>query len=200
MQKEEKMNFISKLYFGVFKRIGNLRLMFVVSCLYCAVSLLWISIHAYHHVKYVNIDKISLEETLNTYIEPAGMFRYGTKLSVFVDVSIIDLQMEKTIGATKMLSNILVAQKYCTENLAKESFAFWKRHYPDMEVFKDISSPQDFCILIGNKFNGLNHIIHTFGYLWNYLWVVFWFYFPFLIVLPIKFVVDGYKQDKRKKK
>lgn len=32
------------------------------------------------------------------------------------------------------------------------------------------------------------------------LWVVFWFYLPFLIVAPIKFICDGYAQDKRNKK
>lgn len=34
----------------------------------------------------------------------------------------------------------------------------------------------------------------------NYLWILFWFYFPFLVVLPFKFVRDGYIQDKGVKK
>ena len=30
----------------------------------------------------------------------------------------------------------------------------------------------------------------------NFLWVIFWFYVPFLVVFPIKFIAEGYKQKK----
>ena len=33
----------------------------------------------------------------------------------------------------------------------------------------------------------------------NFLWVIFWFYLPFLIIVPIKFISDGYSEDKRSK-
>ena len=51
----------------------------------------------------------------------------------------------------------------------------------------------------------LNNVYDSYSYsklynttysLWNFLWVIFWFYTPFLVVFPIKYIVDGYKQDK----
>lgn len=51
----------------------------------------------------------------------------------------------------------------------------------------------------------LNNVYDSYSYnnlynstysLWNFLWVIFWFYAPFLVVFPIKYIIDGYKQDK----
>jgi len=35
---------------------------------------------------------------------------------------------------------------------------------------------------------------------YDFLWVIFWFYFPAIIAFVLKFIRDGYKQDKRSKK
>lgn len=93
------MKFISKLYFNTFKKNGNLRLMFVISCLLASVSLLIIT--------------------------------------------------------PEVINRIYFYRVYTS--------------------------------------------IYSLSYLWNYLWVIFWFYFPFLIILPIKFVIEGYQQDKKGK-
>ena len=77
-----------------------------------------------------------------------------------------------------------------------EAFGFASKHFANVGKGKTYATPEVLCKEELAPFR----IAYTFSYLWNYLWVLFWFYFPFLIVLPIKFVVDGYKQDQRKKK
>jgi hypothetical protein len=176
------MKFISKLYFNTFKRIGNLRFMFVTSCFFVAVSLFCVSFNAYHYVKYINIDKISLEETLNAYIEPAGMFRYGTKLHDFVKLSAnkVEVETEYVDEITQMLSNIVIARKYCAENLIQDAYVFGKKHFSEIFDFEKLTTAQDFCNMMTKDFPKSFSTIYTFSYLWNYFWVIFWFYLPFL--------------------
>lgn len=98
------MNIISKLYFNLFKNVGNLRLMFVVSCSLSSICLL-------------------------------SMMTNPTILSIGLDI---------------------------------------------------FTSPDRLASLV--------------FMLYLLFWLVVVFYLPFLVVLPVKFIRDGYAQDKRNKK
>lgn len=59
------------------------------------------------------------------------------------------------------------------------------------------------CFILSCLFGGISlYTWFTYYWLeWNEIWWVgFWFYLPFFIIWPISFIVDGYKQDKKKKK
>ena len=59
------------------------------------------------------------------------------------------------------------------------------------------------CFILSCLFGGISLFtwFTTYWLEWNEIWWVgFWFYLPFLIVLPIKFIVDGYSEDKKDKK
>ena len=62
-----------------------------------------------------------------------------------------------------------------------------------------VNGAEECAKLVNMLPNGAEKIICSFEALWKLLWAVFWFYLPFLIVLPFKFVRDGYMLDKRKK-
>lgn len=185
------MKFISKLYFNAFKRIGNLRLMFVVSCLFGFISLWLVTSNALYNVKFINIKDITIEQTLDSYREYGERFGWNTKLKDYVDIYL----KKDAEYSEEGLTHEIITAKYCQYNMAKEAFAFAERHFNNVGKNKNITSENELCRTTENRFS----TIYTFSYLWNYLWIVFWFYLPFLIVLPIKFIVEGYNQDKRNK-
>ena len=192
MQKEEKMSFMSKIYFGAFKRIGNLRLMFVISCLFAGISLIVVTFIASFSVKYININHITMEETLDSYRSYSQDFSYGSKLYDFVQIRL----KENKEYSKSALTNKIIVKKYCMFGRLDEAFGFASKHFANVGKGKTYATPEVLCKEELAPFR----IAYTFSYLWNYLWVLFWFYFPFLIVLPIKFVTDGYRKDKGENK
>ena len=171
------MKFISKLYFNIFKRIGNLRLMFVVSCFF-ALSCCWWT-YSVNYKPYVHLYNDS------------------------TDINIVEKNLE---NLSKYKSGDL--SRYTAVEIAKvESFYFYRLCKSGTE-FEIDTSGTDLFKTVGNdveKFcntmpEEMSFYVYSFSTLWNYLWVIFWFYFPFLIVLPIKFIVDGYSEDKKDKK
>lgn len=184
------MKFISKLYFNIFKRIGNLRLLFIVSCLFAFISFITVFNTATHSVAWINLNSISVETMMNDYNPNTRSFNYGTPLYKFVRIF---SNNHNDLSETGITSSV-IAKKYCVSGLFDDAFNFAKEHFNDVGEDKKFSSPELLC-------QGKNqHILYSVKYLWNFLWVIFWFYLPFLIVLPIKFVVDGYRQDKETNK
>lgn len=172
MQKEEKMNFISKLYFGAFKRIGNLRLMFVISCLFALISLFAVSLKSIDRVYYYRVHAMLMP------------WEYYTLLSE------VDSSVKFSDNDLETVFQLLARLECNNKDIAKAEYRYLG-HDNGVEG----------CKRLEEQYKDVSRLtIYSFSYAWNYLWVIFWFYFPFLIVLPIKFVVDGYKQDKRKKK
>ena len=185
------MKFVSKLYFNVFKGNGNLRLMFVVSSIFALVCFFIVTVKALDSVIFVNINNVSVQETLDSYDSYSQNFRRGTKLYKFVKVRIA----ENPTYSVKNFTNSVVVKKHCIAGMNQEAFDFAQKHFSDVGQDKEHSDPVEFCKIMQTEFLPA----YTFKYLWNYLWVIFWFYLPFLLVLPIKFIVDGYAQDKKKK-
>ena len=186
------MKFISKLYFNTFKRIGNLRFMFVTSCLFGLISLWLVTSNALYNVKFINIKDVTIEQTLDSYTAYSKHFVWGTKLKDYVDIYL----KKDAEYSEEGLTHEIITAKYCQYNMTKEAFAFAEKHFNNVGKNKSITSEKELCRDAENKFGTM----YAFSYLWNYLWVVFWFYLPFLIVLPIKFIVDGYSEDKKDKK
>ncbi len=164
------MNFISKLYFNMFKQIGNLRFMFVISCLFGIISLTMVSFEALDRVYFYRVHtplKPWEYYTLQSAIESSTRFSDEDLESIFQLLALRDCRRGDIARAE---------QRYLSHD------------------------GEQGCKKLADKYQNEKISIYSFAYIWNYLWAIFWFYFPFLIVLPIKFVVDGYQQDKRKKK
>lgn len=161
------MKIISKLYFNVFKNVGNLRLVFVIGCLFACISSL-----------------IILPEAISrTYF-----YRVHTSLKPWEYYSLKNAEQTNYYlsDEDKETIQVLMIKTDCEEGKLK--------------LVQIDDKTKDGCQLIGEKYKNISKIsIYSFSYLWNLLWVIFWFYFPFLVVLPIKFVVDGYKQEKKNK-
>lgn len=172
------MKFVSKLYFNTFKRIGNLRLMFVVSCFFAVISVLVVTTYSVYKVKIIDINNISLQETLEAYTPHSELFLYNKKLHNYIEI------MENTDTEKRIATNLIVMRKYCEAGQQKEAYEFAEEHLKG--IFSEIHCPT----------NKPLPVEYSIGYLWNYLWVIFWFYLPFILILPIKFIIDGYKQDK----
>lgn len=161
------MKFISKLYFNTFKKIGNLRLIFVISCLLASMSLLIITPEAISRTYFYRV---------HTSLKP---WEYFTLKDVEKNNFYLSKEDSETI-------KILMIKSDCKEGKIK------------LQQIDD--KTKDGCEIFEEKYKNISRIsIYSLSYLWNYLWVIFWFYFPFLIILPIKFVIDGYQQDKKGK-
>lgn len=178
------MKFISKLYFNAFKRIGNLRLMFVVSCL-CSLICFWVvSDRAFNEEKvFVHIynDNTNTQEL---YKELINLRDYNMgSISKYTDE-------EKY-----KLKNFYI-YRLCKIDSVK-AFETAENWFNNVGQNKEFDNSIKLCELPPEK---MSVWAWSLSYAWNYLWIVFWFYLPFLIVLPIKFIVDGYSEDKRSKK
>lgn len=172
------MNFMSKLYFGVFKRIGNVRLMFVISCIFAVLCFLVINSqnsNIYFHTYNDKTDISSLYSDINGYSYFSPIRKYSAE----------DLyKLEK-----------FYIYRLCQTNQA-QAFNVAAQWFPNVGKGKEYATAEVLCNKNPQK-TGYSMHIYSFSYLWYYLWIIFWFYFPFLLVLPIRFIIDGYKQDKK---
>ena len=157
------MKFISKLYFNIFKNTGNLRLLFVIGCVFAFISLLIITPEAKNKMYFYKV---------HTSLRP---WEYYKLQEVKNNYYISDADLKKI--------ETLILRSDCENSKVKL-------------VSVDDNTQGD-CKIIGKEYNNLSKVyIYSLSYLWNYLWVIFWFYLPFILVLPIKFIIDGYKQDR----
>lgn len=84
-----------------------------------------------------------------------------------------------------------------SKSVTKTKTNFLQKIY--FNVFKNIGNIR-LLLILGCLFGGIslfNELDTYYFQIWNLLWVVFWFYLPFIIVLPIKFIIDGYNKDKK---
>lgn len=180
------MSFLSKIYFKTFKKQGNLRLMFVASCVFALCCFFFVRFESQHRVYRIDINSVSLEQVLDVYL--VDRFKPGTDLSRYVIKYI-----EQNGGDVSVVTNSVVVKKYCLSGRRAEAYKFAKKKFSNVGVKKDFSTGEALCAsAVETPFS----IISSYGYLWNFLWVIFWFYFPFILVLPVKFVCDGYHQDR----
>ena len=172
------MKFMSKLYFNVFKRIGNIRLMFVISCI-CALLCFFVinseNSNIYFHTYNDKTDISSLYSDINGYSYFSPIRKYSAE----------DLHKLKKFYIYRL----------CQTNQS-QAFNVAEQWFPNVGKGKEYANADTVCNKSLKK-TGYSIHIYSFSYLWNYLWIIFWFYFPFLLVLPIRFIVDGYKQDKK---
>ena len=180
------MDYISKLYFNTIERIGNLRLLFVFSCLFALISLIDVGTKAIDYVQIINLKSVSLEEVLSAYNPNLQEFKYGTQYHDFVEAYKRNHPRDSILA----IADSVVARKYCVDGLYKDAFYFGQTHFSNIGPGKKYYEPKQMCLRKSGRY------IYTVKYLWNFLWVIFWFYFPFLLVCPVKFIIDGYKQDK----
>lgn len=170
------MKFISKLYFNVFKKIGNIRLLFIISCVFIIVPLFSFTTGIFREVYYYHITSdITPSEEAN--IEKK---RLNTTETEFNDTKKLD-----ELSDLKKFY-IMRTLKACKDgDIARAKFLY-------------LSDGEKGCRRLNNQYpNGAEVTIYSFSYLWNFLWVIFWFYFPFILVMPIKFIIDGYSKDKQ---
>lgn len=169
------MKFISRLYFNLFKKIGNIRLLFVISCLFGGISLIIFITNITDN--YVYFYKITTEDT---FIEEN--YSKNPRLKPWD---------EARIEYYKAISPIIQKCKTGDAEQAYLEAEFFK--FNNVGKDKELSTPELLC----KRAQPRSEYIYSFSYLWNFWWVIFWFYLPFLIVLPIKFIIDGYKQDEK---
>ena len=175
------MKIKSKLYFNVFKNLGNLRLMFVISCISAVLCFLVINSqnsNIYFHTYNDKTDISSLYSDINGHSYFSPVRKYSAK----------DLQKLKSFYIYRL----------CQTN-QKQAFNVAEQWFSNVGKGKEFKTEKEICEIVPKK-TGYSIHIYSFSYLWNYLWIIFWFYFPFLLVLPIRFIMDGYKQDKKSKK
>lgn len=178
------MKFISSVYFNLFKNIGNIRLLFVISCFCSVICALVVTTHALDRVKFIDINNISLQETLNAYSPYHELF-VDNKLRNYVEI------MEDTQAHKQTATKLIVMRKYCLAGMQDEAYEFAQK------TLKEVFNGENAIHCPNNK---PLQTAYSIEYLWNYLWILFWFYLPFILILPIKFIVDGYKQDNKNKK
>lgn len=177
------MRFISKLYFNIFKRNGNLRLLLVIGALFAGISLFWIIKQSVDSVYYYTINS----DTLNPKWVPPYKMKSEDRDKI-TDLQkllpLIEICIKKDSKAALEFINYSYTSVYNTK--------VYPNGFGKTEKFEDIDR---FCKIV--KVNGnIKFNVWSFSYLWNLLWVVFWFYLPFMVAAPIKFVVDGYQKDK----
>lgn len=182
------MKIISKLYFNLFKNLGNLRLLFVSCCICGGISLFIVTTAAFDKVYYYHIDL----NTVSPEWSPPTKVPWGDDYDKIIEVQ-----------------SILPVISICREKGTKEALAYANYSYisnANTKVYPNafhgevsFETIDSFCQSV-KEGRLIQFSIYSFSYLWNFLWVVFWFYLPFLIVAPIKFICDGYAQDKRNKK
>ncbi len=174
------MKFLSALFFNRFKNTGNIRLMFVVCCLFGLISLFIVLSNAfvggyayYYHVniadspEYSDIRIYGNSETAKKHRE---LLRILETRQPFVDL--------------------------CIAGRPDDVFEQVQKVYPYAGYEKDFKTGTELCERLTPQYD---YKIYSFAYLWNLLWVIFWFYLPFLLVFPVKFIVDGYQKDKKVK-
>lgn len=178
------MNFISKLYFNVFKRIGNIRLLFVFSCIFAFLSLnIILDTHIEHNnVYYITVTKDTDLNWLGDNLVEYRISSYKGDFGLYKKEDIYKLEMFYLNRLCEKDKNI--------------AFAIAEQWYANVGKGAEFSTPTKVCERIKSKTSEKITVSSLSG-LWYLLWVVFWFYFPFLIVLPFKFVIDGYNQDKK---
>jgi len=186
------MKFISKLYFNVFKNMGNLRFMFVISCLFALMSAFIIIPASQYYIKIINLNNFSLQETLNAYSSTTGLFNIYSDLYKYVEIKAKNGDNEDK----QILTDRIVIQKYCLSGHLSEAYNFAQQQFINVGKDKEVSSPELLCKKsLKTKFS----TAYSLEYLLNYLWIIFWFYFPFLMFVPIRFIINGYTQDRNNK-
>lgn len=163
----------SKIYFNIFKQIGNLRLMFVISCIFGIISLFAVTQEATRRVYYYSF---------HTSLSPQ---EYNQLNSLARNTRL--LMSEEDLGTAFQL----LSKFECTKgDIAKAE-----------QTYLGKSNGESGCKELDNIYKNTSIVsLYSFSYLWNYLWLIFWFYLPFIIVMPIKFIVDGYNKDKKDKR
>ena len=188
------MNFISKLYFGAFKRIGNLRLMFVISCVFAIWAIIFgiSTFYEYRDVYHDVYDRSTNIEYFDQHLE-LRYFWHPERKSMFSAYDAENMEKIKSFYITRMCESdqhvhlLSVVNSWWWDNgIHNDTQELCKKHSGNMRV----------------------EVYSYIGLVYRLLVIVLWFYLPFIIFLllksvvylPIKFVADGYKQDKRKKK
>ncbi len=185
------MKFISKLYFNVFKRVGNLRLMFVVSCIFAGISLFVVSTNTLDKVYFYRIDS----NTLN----PNWEIPY--KITAEERENIQHLQKLLSTFDLCKYKGTKAAYEHMNYSYTPKLYIYTEPVYPNVPWNSEttLEDAEKLCSNVNNGWS-IRFSVYSFSYLWNLLWVLFWFYFPFILVLPVKFIFDGYKQDKGESK
>ena len=181
------MKFISKLYFNIFKKQGNIRLLFVVSSLFAVCSLVFII--ASQNIYYKKFDKDSDLKYIISNVDNVHSYSSDFRYYKSEDVSKIQRFCIYRLCEKNPEIALYTALKW-TGNLDIIDEKPWEKY----------SEVKDRAEKLCNKATDeVEEVltVYSFSDLWNLLWVIFWFYLPFIVILPIKFVFDGYAKDKK---
>jgi hypothetical protein len=169
------------LYFNCIKRAGNVRLLFILGIIPAIITLIALIANTKIYDKYLD-NFISFYESRPTY------WAY------------LDIESKYRIPADWNMKkyNVLVELIKNCENgkLGKiNKVKVWDGHG---HVEEDISNYKSAdCDWIITKYKETPININNYVNLLYFLWVIFAFYCPFIIVLPFKWIIDGYKKDKK---
>ena len=187
------MDFISNLYFNTFKKIGNLRFMFVISCVFSLWAIIFnlSNLSQYRDIYHDVYDNNTNIEYFDKHIELRYVWHPEQK-SIFRNYSEKDMEQIKSFYIARMCKSAQYDRLLETVN------SWWW----DKGTHKDVRE------LCAANIKTDHVVIYSYiGILYRILAIVFCFYLPFLLLLllkgvfifPVKFIVDGYKHEKKNK-
>jgi len=183
---------LSKVYFGVFKNQGNIRLLFIVGIIPAIITLiaLTFSLEIYNK-SYDNF--YDFHKSNPSYSEKENVHKkYFSNMDRSGFWKFFSYSNEKMNFLTELIKVCDSGQIEKTKNIK-----YWDGYRHKTEDITNSYTAED-CkrIIIRYKHSPIH--INSYIELLHFLWVIFAFYVPFLIVLPIKWITDGFRQSAKK--